>query len=157
MNILKILTRVTGKINTNELAQKIDITPKQLIEQVYDMTRTGFLKRVKGGYAITEKGKNALKAVTPVPEDRQFNFYIAIDKPVNMSVRTVREFQEAMLKVDASSLEFHLGRDDFQNWFSSTIIDEKFAIELADMKAKNLRGEELRRAIMEAAKNRYSL
>ncbi len=151
------MTEATGRIDTNELAQKIGLTSKQLVEQVQEMTKTGFLKRVGGGYTITEKGKAALKATAPVPADKRFNFYNSLDQPVNESAGTVKEFLELVLKVDAASLEFHLYRDDFENWFRSAINDPKFADELSKIKKADLKGEDLCKAIAEATKTRYSI
>lgn len=157
MKILKFMTEATGRIDTNELAHRVGITSKQLIEQVQEMTKAGFLRRVGGGYAITEKGKNALKATAPVPADARFNFYVGLDQPADVSAGSVEEFYGAVQKVDAASLEFHLYRGDFENWFRLTIKDEKFAEQLATIKEANLRGEDLRKTITEAVKSRYSL
>jgi predicted transcriptional regulator len=155
--ILKFITEATGRIDTNELAQKIGITTKQLLEQVHDMTKTGFLKRVGGGYSITEKGKTALKATRPVSDDEKFQFYNGLDQPASISVSTPKEFVEAVIKAEITSIEFHTYREDFENWFRFAVKDTKFADELANIKKTEAKGEELRKAIVEAANNRYCL
>ncbi len=155
--ILKFITEATGRIDTNELAQKIGVTSKQLLEQVHDMTKTGFLKRVGGGYSITEKGKTALKATRSVSDNEEFQFYNGLDQPASILVSSPKEFAEAVLRAEITSIEFHTYRDDFEKWFRFAVKDTRFADELANIKKTELKGEELRKTIVEATNNQYSL
>ncbi len=59
--------------------------------------------------------------------------------------------------MDADSLEFHLYRGDFENWFRTTLNDEVFADELATIKKTDLKGEELKKAIAKATNLKYNL
>jgi uncharacterized protein YwgA len=149
------MSEVTGRVDMNEFARRIGLAPNQVAEQVQELANVGFVKKVRGGYGITEKGKAALKAVKPVPEGMEFHFYTGIDQPTRLSSRSMQEFYNLAKKVDAASLEFHLYRGDFENWVATAVEDAVFAAELAGVKETNLRGEELRKEIAKALEARY--
>ena len=157
MRILKFMNEMTGRVDMNEFAKKMGLTSSQIMQHMQELAQEGFLKKVGGGFAITEKGKNALKVAAPVPGNMRFNFYIAIGQPTGMSAETIREFHDLVLKVDLASLEFHLGRGDFENWFRLAVVDAGFADELVKMKKTDLKGNDLRKAIAKAAETKYSL
>jgi hypothetical protein len=60
-------------------------------------------------------------------------------------------------RINTVSLEFHLYRGDFENWFGEATGDPAFAGELAKLKVSNLKNEELRMAITKAMAERYTL
>ncbi len=122
-----------------------------------DLAGQGYLKKVGGGFAITPKGKGVLKYEEILPENLKFHFYLAEGTPTNLQAGSVREFRENVLKAEAASLEFHLNRGDFENWFRTSIVDFPFTDELAKIKKMNLSGEELRKAILKAVDLKYML
>ncbi len=148
---------MTDRIDMNEFAKRIGLTSSQILQHMHELTKEGFLRKVGGGFAITEKGRNALKATTAVPWNMRFNFYLALDQPTGVSAGIIKEFHDLTLKVNEVSLEFHLNRGDFENWFRSATGDPGFADELAKIKKTELTGEDLRKAIAKAAELRYSL
>jgi hypothetical protein len=87
----------------------------------------------------------------------EFHFYNGIGQPTGLSAASIKNFYELIKKVDASSLEFHLYRGDFENWLRTAVNDARFADELADMKKSELKGENLRKEIAKAAESRYSI
>ena len=151
------MSEMTGRVDMNEFAKKMGLTSSQIVQNMQELAKEGLLKKVGGGFALTEKGKNALKTAAPVPENVRFKFYVSIDQPTSESAGTIKEFYDLALKVDVASLEFHLGRDDFENWFRNAVGDAGFADELVKIKKLDLEGEELRKAIAKAAQARYSL
>ena len=157
MKILKLMSEMTGRTDINEFAKKMGLTSNQIMLQMKVLAKEGSLKKVGGGFAITEKGKTAIKAHALVPWNMRFTFYLAIGQPTGVSAGSIKEFHELALKVNAASLEFHLGRGDFENWYRTAAGDAGFADELAKMKKTTLKGEELRKAIAQAAETRYSL
>jgi predicted transcriptional regulator len=157
LNILKAMSEVTGHMDMKHFAQTVGLTPSETIEQVQQLAKAGFVKKSGSGYGITDKGKNALKAVTPVPADKAFQFYNGIDQPTGLYAENVKEFYDAVMKVDVASLEFHFYRGDFENWIRTLVNDAEFADELAKMKKSELKGENLRKEISQAAEERYSI
>lgn len=155
MKILKFMTEATGRIDMNAFAHKMDLPSSQMMEQVHQMLKAGFLKKVSSGYTITEKGKNALKSDVPVPATMNFHFYNAIGQPNGASAATIREFYTQITKADVTCLEFHLFRGDFENWVREAVNDAFFADELAKIKKTGLKNEDLRKAIIRVAQTRY--
>jgi hypothetical protein len=154
--ILKFMSEMTGHVDMNEFAKKTGLPPGQILQHMQALAKEGFLKKVGAGFALTEKGKTALKAVTPVPWNMRFNFYFAIDQPTGVSAGSVKEFIDLASNVKTDSLEFHVSRGDFENWFRTAVVDAGFAEELARIKKKGLKGEELRKALIKAAEAKYS-
>lgn len=153
--ILKFMSEMTGRVDMNEFAKKMGLTSSQIIEEMQQLTKEGFLKKVGGGFALTEKGRIALKGSASVPWNMRFNFYTAIDQPTGVSAGSIKEFHDLSLKVNAASLEFHLYRDDFENWFKNAAGDAGFADEFVKIKKTGLKDEELRKAIAKATEARY--
>lgn len=155
--ILRFMSEMTARIDTNEFSRKLELTPTELMQHMQQMAKEGLLKKVSGGFALTEKAKIALKVSSPVSGNMRFNFYTALDQPMCVSAGSVKEFYDLALKVNEASLEFHLCRGDFENWFSAAVGDSVFAAELAKIKKRNLKGEDLRKAIVKGLEARYSL
>jgi hypothetical protein len=119
----------------------------------------------KGLYIITEKGKRVLgipettkeKAAAILayaPHDKAFHFYATVDKPLSLHAHNLRDFTSKIDRADAVSLEFHLKRGDFENWFRG-LGDEELAKKTILLKQRNLTGEELRGKLQFITKQRY--
>ncbi len=146
---------MTGSSDMNEFSKKTGLAPKVILQDMQALAKVGILKKVGSGYALTDKAKIALKGVTPVPWNMRFNFYISIDHPTGVSAGSVKEFRELAAKVNETSLEFHVARGDFENWFASSVGDPAFIEKLAEFKKKGLVGEDLRGALLKSLDARY--
>jgi len=132
---------------------------------ILDLTRKGYTSSPdKGQYVITEKGKkilgipettkeNAKTILAPIPPEKAFHFYTAIENPLNIYAHGLQEFLDNIQKVNAESLEFHICRGDFENWFTC-LGDGELAKKMALLKEKKLCGEELRRKLCAIVENR---
>ncbi|MCX8150230.1 MAG: DUF5752 family protein [Candidatus Bathyarchaeota archaeon] len=157
MKILKAMSQVTGHRNIKEFSNTIGLTSTETIAQVNGLVKMGFVKKKGSGYAITEKGKQALKAIEPVAIGKEFKFYIRLDQPTNLCAATVKDFYEVIKKVDTTSINFHFSRGDFENWIRTAVNDANFADELLKIKKTGLKDEELREAILKAIRQHYSI
>lgn len=157
LKVLKAMSEVTGHMDMKQFAQTVGLAPSKTIEQVHELAKTGFVKKIGSGYGITEKGKNALKAVAPVAAGEEFQFYKGIDQPTGLCATCIKDFYDSVTKTDVASLEFHFYRGDFENWIRTAINDAAFADELVQMKKTELKGENLRKELAKAAKERYSI
>ena len=157
MKILRFMNEMTGRVDMNEFAERTGIESHQILSLMQELAKIGLLRKVGRGFAITEKGKNALKATSPLPWDKRFDFFVAINHPTGVSAAKVSEFYNLASSVAASSLEFHLDRGDFENWFRTSVGDPAFVDDLAKIKELSLKGEELRTALSKALQKRYSL
>jgi len=132
---------------------------------ILDLTRKQYTTSPdKGQYVITEKGKkilgipettkeNAKTILTQTPHEKAFHFYTAIEKPSNTYAHGLQDFLEKIQKINTESIEFHVCRGDFENWFTC-IGDEELAKKMALLKEKKLCGEELRRKLYAIVENR---
>ncbi len=157
LKILKFMTEMTGHVDMNDFAAKTGLSASQIAQNMQTLAKDGYLKRVSGGFTITEKGKNVVKASTQLPTNLRFNFYYAIGQPTGASAGSVAEFYDLSGKMNVASLEFHIGRGDFENWFRTAIGDSATAAEFAKMKEANLRGDDLRKAIVKTLAAKYAL
>jgi predicted transcriptional regulator len=155
LKVLKVMSEVTSRVDMNAFAEMVGLNPSQTVERMQDLVNSGFIKKLNGGYGITEKGKTILKAITPVPKDSAFHFYVGFGQPTGFSAESLKDFYEIVKRVAAEALDFHLYRGDFENWIKNALKDAVLADELANLKTTVLKGEELRQEILKAIAKRY--
>jgi predicted transcriptional regulator len=155
LKVLKVMSEVTSRIDMNAFSQMVGLNPSQTVERMQDLVNSGFIRKMGGGYGITEKGKAILKAITPVPKDTAFHFYTGFGQPTGFSAESLKDFYEIVKRVAAEALDFHLYRGDFENWIKNALKDAVLADELANLKIEMLKGEELRQRILKAIAARY--
>jgi len=155
LKVLKVMSEVTSRIDMNAFARMVGLNPSQTIERMQELVNAGFIRKVGGGYGITEKGKAILKAITPVPKDTAFHFYTGIGQPTGFSAESLKDFYEIVKRVAVESLEFHLYRGDFENWIKTAFKDAELTDELTNLKSATLKGEELRKEIITALAAKY--
>ncbi len=68
---------------------------------------------------------------------------------------SLKGFLKALKEVDATILEFHLGKGDFESWMRCSLKDEKLADEIAGF--KGLKGEKLSKELVSAVKKRFAV
>jgi predicted transcriptional regulator len=155
--VLKTMSEATNRMDINMFAKKVNLNPNQTIQQVQELAKEGFLQKVGNGFGITEKGKVALKAFTPVPEETGFRFYCGIDQPTDLTARTLEEFYRIIKQVSVDSLEFHLYRGDFENWLKEACKVPELAEEIGGVKVDGLKGEKLRAELLKVLDAKYSI
>jgi predicted transcriptional regulator len=155
LRVLKVMNEATSRMNLNKFARMVGLNPNQTIEHMQELVKAGLVRKVGGGYGITEKGRAVLKAFTPVPSDMEFHFYTGIGQPTGFAAKSLRDFYEIVKQVAIDSLEFHLYRGDFENWIRTAFKDVALADELKSMKDIQLKGENLRKEIIKATEARY--
>lgn len=151
-----------------EIAEEVGKEFPSVMMHIIGLTRMGYAySPEKGQYAITEKGKKALgldeismetaKAIlAQVPSDKEFYFYEDIGKPLGLCAQSLQDFSDKILTVNATSVEFHMNRGDFETWFAG-LGDAELAKKAALLKEKKLNGEELGRKLRELVANRCTV
>ncbi len=157
IKILKTMNEATNRMDLTMFAEAVNLTPNQAIAEVQELAKEGFLRKVGGGFGLNEKGKNALKMFTPVPEEMGFYFYVDVDKPLGFSARSLEEFYRFTKQVTSDSLEFHLFRGDFENWLREVLKDGELAEAFGALKIEGLKGEDLRKALLKAIDAKYGI
>ena len=155
MRILKFMNEMTGRIDMNEFARKTGLSSVQIGQNMQELAKEGYLKKVGGGFTITAKGKSAVKVVESLPASLKFEFYFALGKPVGMSALSIKEFHDVVGNVDVVSLEFHVGRGDFENWLRNAVGDASLADDFVKIRKAELKGEDLKKAISKAVEEKY--
>lgn len=150
LKVLKAMSEVTSRIDMNGFAQMVGLNLNQTIEHMQELVNAGLIKKVGSGYGITEKGRTLLKAITPVPKDMAFHFYMTLGQPTGFSAESLKDFYEIVKRVTVESLEFHLYREDFENWIKAVFKDAALADALANLRGSQLKGEDLRQGILKA-------
>src|SRR5438093_6534014 len=97
----------------------------------------------------------ASNVLRSVPPQNAFYFYRAIGAPTGAAARNLPDFLGIVSTIDLTSLQFHLGRGDFENWVKM-LGDNTLARQLAGLKEKQLRGEQLRSELVDAVKARLT-
>jgi hypothetical protein len=119
----------------------------------------------KGLYTITAAGKKALgvpeitkeKATTILayaPHDQAFHFYATVGKPLSLHAHNLRDFTAKIDKADPLSIDFHLKRGDFENWFKG-LGDEEIVKKIALLKKRNLPDDQKRQQFHDIVDQRY--
>jgi predicted transcriptional regulator len=157
IRILKTMNEATGRMDLNMFAEAVNLTPNQAIAGVQELASEGFLRKVGGGFGLTEKGRNAIKIFTKVPSEMAFYFYVEVDKPLGFSAVSLEEFYRLVRKVCSDSLEFHLYRGDFENWVRDVLKDLELVEAFGGLKAAGLKNEELRKALLKAVDDKYGV
>jgi hypothetical protein len=87
-----------------------------------------------------------------------FLFYTGIGKQyfTGAMAWSLKGFLKAAQEVDADALEFHIGNGDFEAWAKNSLKDDDLTSTLAEIKASGKKGQALRKAIVTAAKKRYT-
>ena len=164
--ILEIMLLSDKPMTAVELASETKKQAKPTMGYILGLIKAGFVQKAqKGSYQITEAGKGALgipettketaeAILAYAPHDQAFNFYIDVDKPLNLHAHTLRDFANKIDKADLASVEFHVKRGDFETWFKG-IGDEELAKKTALLKQKQPLGENLRRQLRELVEQRY--
>src|SRR5437773_11851634 len=102
----------------------------------------------------TKMMKNAASnLLRSVPPQNAFYVYRALGAPTGAAARNLPDFLGIINTNDITSPQFHLGRGDFENWVKM-LGDNTLAKQLADLKEKTLRGDDLRRQLVDAVKAR---
>jgi predicted transcriptional regulator len=157
IKILRTMKEATNRMDLNMFAQAVNLNPDQAIAQIQELAKEGFLRKVGGGYGLTDKGKNALKASVRVSDDTGFHFYVNVDKPLGFSAQSLEEFYRLINQVCSDSLEFHLYRGDFENWLREVLKDLELAETVGNLKADGVKGEDIRKALLKAIDTEYGV
>jgi hypothetical protein len=151
--------------NVADLAQEINEEPKMVTMHLLGLIRMGYVVTPeKGKYQATEKGKSSNKPeftkeqaqaiLSYKPHDQSFSFYSDVDKPMGMHAHTLRDFANKIGRIDAKSVEFHVGRGDFQTWFIG-IGDVELAKKTNVLKEKKLSSQALQSELHHIVEHRY--
>jgi hypothetical protein len=77
-----------------------------------------------------------------VPPENAFYFYEGIGQPIGLASRNLVEFRDQTKAASPRSIEFHLERGDFENWFRM-LGDESLSHQVANLRKRRPAAEQL--------------
>jgi len=154
--VLRAMSTIMHSTEMDDFLTMVGLTSAELVETLKGLALDGFVTKTGKGYAIAEKGKLALTVFTTLPKEKSFHFYSTIGQPLGVSATNIKEFYEIIRTIPSGSIEFHMKREDFENWVQTAVKDNIFARELAVLRKEELKGEALRQAIVAALVGRFS-
>ncbi len=157
IRILKTMNEATNRMDLTMFAQAVNLNPNQAIAEIQELAKEGFLRKVGGGFGLTEKGKNVIKIFMQVPNEFGFNFYVDFGKPLGFTAFSLVQFYRFIKEVTTDSLEFHLYRGDFENWLGEVVKDQEVMETFRALKTAGLKGEDLRKALLKAVDAKYGV
>jgi hypothetical protein len=95
------------------------------------------------------------KILSTVSADKAFRFYTSVGNYTGVSASSLKDFMDKINKVDVKSLEFHLGRGDFEKWTSEILGDQLLPVEIKKLQRTGLAGERLRSQLYGAVSRRF--
>ena len=164
--ILETMWLIDKPIRATEIAKETGVGFPSVMMHVIGLTRMGYAQTPeKGQYAITEKGRKVLgfpdidkekaqQILAYLPIEKSFHFYADVQKPLNIHAASMQDFLEKIMKVDVSSIEFHVHRGDFEAWIMD-LGDVELARKILLLREHKMLGEELRKKLYEVVNSRY--
>lgn len=163
--ILEIMWMLEKPAKAAEIAKEAGLSFPSVMMHIIGLIRTRYAEaREKGYYAITENGRKVLgfpeidggkagEILAYLPIEKSFHFYADVGKPLNVHAASLQDFCDKILKVDMSSIEFHIHRGDFEAWFMG-LGDIELARKTLLIREQKIFGEKLRKKLYEIVKNR---
>ena len=78
------------------------------------------------------------KILRKVDDGKAFYFYKAISVYTGEKANSLEEFLQKIKEIGAESLEFHLYREDFEKWITSTIGDARLAKDIEALRVQKV-------------------
>lgn len=166
--VLETMWQLDKPAKASEIAKEVGLAFPPVMMHILGLAKMNYAETAeKGTYTITEMGRKALglpqvsrekaaEILAYLPVDKSFHFYADIGKPLNIYAASLGDFCDKLAKTDASSLEFHLNRGDFEAWFAS-LGDTELAKRTLLLREQRVLGEKLRDKFCQDVKNRCNV
>jgi len=166
--ILETMWLLDRPAKATEIAKEAGLGFPPVMMHILGLTKMAYVQMPeKGTYVISESGKKVLglpiiskekaaEILAYLPMEKSFHFYADIGKPLNIHAASLGDFCDKILKVDPSSVEFHVNRGDFEAWFAG-LGDAELARKTLLVREEKIAGENLRKKLYEMVKNRCDL
>jgi len=114
-------------------------------------------KPSEGKIESPRKGEalNVSRILREVPKNEAFYFFTSIGDYTGEYAISLGDFVRKIKEVDTKSIEFHLNRGDFENWFTQTLEDKELAQETRNLQKQNPTGESLRQKLHSIVSRRH--
>jgi len=116
------------------------------------------LKKPSEGKIESAKKGEALsvsRILRELTKNEAFYFFTSLGDYTGEYAISLGDFVRKIKEVDIKSIEFHLSRGDFENWFTQTLEDKELAQEIRNLQKQNLTGESLRQKLHSTVSRRH--
>ncbi len=96
---------------------------------------------------------NVSKILSVVPAGREFRFCTADGVYTKVEAKSLEDFTDKLDGIDASAIEFHYPRGDFQAWIKDVVGDAELADRMCFVR-RELSGEKLRLTLQKMLRKR---
>jgi hypothetical protein len=93
-------------------------------------------------------GEVSAHILRELPQEQAFYFYREVDAPIGKSAFCLTGFIDSVKTVELVSLEFHMGRGDFEKWVT-LLGDETLSRQIANLRLGDLKGENMRKRLLQ--------
>jgi hypothetical protein len=100
------------------------------------------------------KSLNVFRILRELTKNEAFYFFTSLGDYTGECAISLGDFVRKIKEVDIKSIEFHLNRGDFENWFTQTLEDKELAQEIKNLQKQNLTGESLRQKLLSIGSRR---
>lgn len=94
-----------------------------------------------------QHGAKPLADSAVLPVEKAFHFW-APGRYLGVRATSFRDFADTVLYIDLESLEYHMERGDFVNWFEFELENAPLAEKIRALREREVRGEELRSELL---------
>jgi predicted transcriptional regulator len=157
LNILKLMSQVTSRMDLTVFAQKVNQNPADAMANVQELVHGGFVCKTGSGYGVTEKGKAAIKVFNQTSDDKVFYFYTNVGFPTVFLAKNLADFYSITKQISTDSLDFHTARGDFENWIKDVLGDSELAERIGYFRKADLKGEDLRKVLLKVLEDKYNI
>jgi len=166
--VLETMWLLDRPAKATEIAKEAGLGFPPVMMHILGLAKMGHVQMPeKGIYIIAESGKKVLglpeiskekatEILAYLPMEKSFHFYADIGKPLSIHAASLGDFCDKILKVDLSSIEFHMNRGDFEAWFAG-LGDVELARKTLLVREEKMAGENLRKKLHEIVRNRCEL
>ncbi len=92
---------------------------------------------------------STVEGVIAVPRDKSFYFDTGLGQYSGILASSIGEFLDSLRIVPLESIEFHIGRRDFEKWTKDVLGSVLLADNIRTLRRSQLKGEDLRRQLVE--------
>lgn len=127
-------------------------------DRLRNASRSYWLERAGVRPKVREKAMAAAEAariLRRLPSWRAFWFYRDVDQPLGQGAMDLNEFCELISAIDEASLEFHMRREDFENWIREGVGDKELASRVHDLGKEALSASQLHERFQAIVRARY--
>jgi len=166
LKLLRALDEAKAPLNFKEVAVKAGVPLASALGHLRALERAGSVTRIPGEvitFAVTERGRSLLgpiilreeaeRLLVRVPPENAFFFYRDVGVSAGRSASSLAELASILQELEEESIEFHLGRGDFERWITF-IGDQHLSSKLSEIKGLGLRGADLRNRLYTTVKSR---